>query len=72
MADGGGPTERDRSEGTLTKEGPNQEQTPLVTWGVFPSNSPKAKPEAVRPTLLMLILILILTLIRAQSPQTRR
>jgi hypothetical protein len=33
MADGGGPTERDRSEGTLTKEGPNQEQAPLVTSG---------------------------------------
>uniref|UniRef100_A0A7C2AWZ7 Uncharacterized protein n=1 Tax=Pseudomonas graminis TaxID=158627 RepID=A0A7C2AWZ7_9PSED len=45
-----GPTEQDRSEGTLTKEGPNQEQAPLVTWGAFPSNSPKAKPEAVRPT----------------------
>ncbi len=28
-----GPTERDRSEGTLTKEGPNREQAPLVTWG---------------------------------------
>jgi hypothetical protein len=27
------PTERDRSEGTLTKEGPNQEHEPLVTWG---------------------------------------
>jgi hypothetical protein len=38
-----GPTEQDRSEGTLTKEGPNQEQAPLVTWGAFPSNSPKAK-----------------------------
>jgi hypothetical protein len=49
-----GPTERDRSEGTLRNEGPNQEQAPLVTWGAFPSNSPKAKPEAVRPTLLIL------------------
>ncbi len=49
-----GPTEQDRSEGTLTKEGPNREQAPLVTWGAFPSNSPKAKPEAVRPTLLIL------------------
>ncbi len=38
-----GPTERDRSEGTPTQEGPNQEQAPLVTWGAFPSNSPKAK-----------------------------
>ena len=38
-----GPTEHRRSEGTLTKEGPNQEQAPLVTWGAFPSNSPKAK-----------------------------
>jgi hypothetical protein len=28
-----GPTERDRSEGTPTEEGPNQEQKPLVTWG---------------------------------------
>ncbi len=28
-----GPTERDRSEGTLTKEGPNREHKPLVTWG---------------------------------------
>ena len=55
-----GPTEQDRSEGTPTKEGPNQEQAPLVTWGAFPSNSPKAKPEAVRPTPLILILILIL------------
>ena len=33
MADGGGPTERDRSEGTPTKEEPNQEHKPLVTWG---------------------------------------
>jgi hypothetical protein len=32
MADGGGPTERRRSEGTLTKEAPNQEQGHLVTW----------------------------------------
>ncbi len=54
MADGGGPTEQDRSEGTLTKEGPNQEQAPLVTWGAFPSNSPKAKKSAVRQTLLIL------------------
>ena len=54
MADGGGPTEQDRSEGTPTKEGPNQEQAPLVTWGAFPSHSPKAKPEALRPTLLLL------------------
>jgi hypothetical protein len=35
MADGGGPTERRRSEGTLTKEAPNQEPGPLVTWGPF-------------------------------------
>jgi hypothetical protein len=34
MADGGGPTERRRSEGTTT-ESPNQEQGPLVTWGLF-------------------------------------
>jgi hypothetical protein len=54
MADGGGPTERDRSEGTLTKEGPNQEQAPLVTWGAFPSNSPKAKQSAPRQTPLIL------------------
>ncbi len=47
-----GPTERDRSEGTLTKEGPNQEQAPLVTWGAFPSNSPKAKCSAVRQSAL--------------------
>jgi hypothetical protein len=33
MADGSGPTERGRSEGTPTKEGPNQEHKPLVTWG---------------------------------------
>uniref|UniRef100_A0A7C2AXW3 Uncharacterized protein n=1 Tax=Pseudomonas graminis TaxID=158627 RepID=A0A7C2AXW3_9PSED len=46
MADGGGPTERDRSEGTLSNEGPNQEQAPLVTWGAFPSNSPKAKQSS--------------------------
>ncbi len=59
MADGGGPTERDRSEGTLRNEGPNQEQAPLVTWGAFPSNSPKAKQSAPRQTLLILNLILI-------------
>jgi len=60
MADGGGPTERDRSEGTPRNEGPSQEQAPLVTWGAFPSNSPKAKQSAPRQTLLILILILIL------------
>ena len=38
-----GPTERRRSEGIPTKEEPNQEQAPLVTWGAFPSNSPEAK-----------------------------
>ena len=43
MADGGGPMKRRRSEGTTTKESPNLEQAPLVTWGAFPSNSPKAK-----------------------------
>jgi hypothetical protein len=53
MADGGGPTERDRSEGTPTQEGPNQEHKPLVTWG-FSSNSPKAKQSAPRQTLLIL------------------
>jgi len=37
------PTERRRSEGTTTKESPNQEQAPLVTWGAFPSNPPKAE-----------------------------
>ena len=46
-----GPTERDRSEGIPTKEEPNQEQAPLVTWGAFPSNSPKAKRSAVRQDL---------------------
>jgi hypothetical protein len=30
-----GPTERRRSEGTATKEPPNQEPGPLVTWGLF-------------------------------------
>ncbi len=40
-----GPTERRRSEGIPTKEEPSQEQAPLVTWGAFPSNSPKAKPR---------------------------
>ncbi|SES90587.1 hypothetical protein SAMN05216197_103180 [Pseudomonas graminis] len=41
--------------------GPNQEQAPLVTWGAFPSNSPKAKQSAPRQTLVILrILILIL------------
>ena len=35
MVDGGGPTERDRSEGTLTKEGPNREQALLLTFGAF-------------------------------------
>ncbi len=49
-----GPTERRRSEGIPTKEEPSQEQAPLVTWGAFPSNSPKAKREAVRPRLLIL------------------
>jgi hypothetical protein len=53
MADGGGPTELDRSEGTPTKEGPNREQALLVTFGwsgsrLFKSNSPKAKCSAVR------------------------
>jgi hypothetical protein len=56
MADGGGSTEQDRSEGTPTKEGPNREQAPLVTWGAFPSNSPKAKQSAPRQTPLILIL----------------
>jgi hypothetical protein len=60
MADGGAPPARDRSEGTPRYEGPNQEQAPLVTWGAFPSNSPKAKQSAPRQTLLILrILILI-------------
>ena len=54
-----GPTERRRSEGTLRNEGPSQEQAPLVTWGAFPSNSPKAKQSAPRQTPLILILILI-------------
>ena len=40
-----GPTERRRSEGIPTQEEPSQEQAPLVTWGAFPSNSPKAKPR---------------------------
>jgi hypothetical protein len=35
MADGGGPTERRRSEGIPTKEEPNQEQGHLVTWCPF-------------------------------------
>jgi hypothetical protein len=46
-----GPTERRRSEDIPTQEEPSQEQTPLVTWGVFPSNSPKAKQSAPRQTL---------------------
>jgi hypothetical protein len=63
MADGGGPTERDRSEGTPTKEEPNQEQALLVTFSwsgsrLFKSNSPKAKQSAPRQTPLILILIL--------------
>jgi len=49
-----GPTERRPSEGIPTKEEPNQEQAPLVTWGAFPSNSPKAKRSAVRQMLLIL------------------
>jgi hypothetical protein len=58
MADGSGPTARGRSEGTPTKEGPNREQALLVTFSwsgsrLFKSNSPKAKPEAVRPKLLI-------------------
>ena len=42
MADGGGPTERRRSEGTSTKSGPNQKPD---TWllGVLSSNPPKAE-----------------------------
>src|SRR4051812_4319557 len=52
-----GPTERRRSEGIPTKEEPNQEQAPLVTWGAFPSNSPKAKRSAPRQALLILILM---------------
>jgi hypothetical protein len=37
MADGGGPTEQDRSEGTLSlSEGPNERgKIPLVTLGLF-------------------------------------
>ena len=35
MADGSGPTERDRSEGTPTQEGPNREQAVLVTFAAF-------------------------------------
>jgi hypothetical protein len=37
MADGGGPTEQDRSEGTLSlSEGPNERgKSPLVTLGLF-------------------------------------
>jgi hypothetical protein len=35
MADGGGPTERRRSEGTSTKSRPNREQALLVTFGAF-------------------------------------
>ncbi|RZI64390.1 MAG: hypothetical protein EOP13_32595 [Pseudomonas sp.] len=68
MADGSGPTERDRSEGTLTKEGPNQEQAPLVTWGAFPSNSPKAKQSAPRQTLVILILDILIR--AAMKPET--
>ena len=46
------PTERRRSEGTLTKSGPNHEQAPLVTWGwcgipTFPSNSPPGETSGV-------------------------
>ena len=37
MADGGGPTERRRSEGISTKSRPNQEQRHLVTWCLFKS-----------------------------------
>jgi hypothetical protein len=35
MADGGGPTERRRSEGIPTKKEPNQEPGHLVTWCLF-------------------------------------
>ncbi len=49
-------TERRRSEGIATEEGPNQEQAPLVTWGAFPSNSPKAKRSAVRQMFLIFVL----------------
>ncbi|RZI68302.1 MAG: hypothetical protein EOP13_25745 [Pseudomonas sp.] len=53
MADGGGPTERRRSEGTPRNEGPNQEQALLLTFGAFKSKSPKAKQSALRQTLLI-------------------
>ena len=49
--------------------GPNQEQAPLVTWGAFPSNSPKAKQSAPRQT--PLILILALNLKNQKSSFTR-
>jgi len=62
-----GPTERRRSEGTLTKEGPNQEQAPLVTWGAFPSNSPKAKRSAPRQTLLIFVRRANVSLMTAQT-----
>jgi hypothetical protein len=42
MADGGGPTERRRSEGTSTKSRPNREPQPLGFLGSS-SNSPEAK-----------------------------
>jgi hypothetical protein len=66
-----GPTEQDRSEGTPTKEGPNQEQAILVTFSwsgsrLFKSNSPKAKQSAPRQTPLTVIVILILILILIQ------
>jgi hypothetical protein len=59
MADGSGPTERGRSEGTPTKEGPNQEQAPLVTWGwcdfrLFQVTRRRRNKSAVRQTLLIL------------------
>jgi len=41
MADGGGPTERRRSEGTTTKESPNRE--PALGYLGFSSNPPKAE-----------------------------
>jgi len=53
-----GPTERGRSEGTLTKEGPNREQALLLTFGwcdfrLFKSKSPKAKPSAPQADALL-------------------
>ena len=48
MADGGGPTERDRSEGTLTKEGPTESTHPWLLGVLFQVTRRRRNSSAVR------------------------